>query len=147
MLHRTINCARKGCYAIITLHPDDERRLRRTHEEFWCPAGHSNYFPDKTAEEEEIERLERRAEHNEEWAIREQETADRLRALAGAMQVCPTGCGWRGRRRLPWAATEEDIARFTDRVYADLREHLCAQHDVLIGEAEGCDTFGAEARV
>ena len=128
MLHQTINCARKGCYAIVTLHPDDEARLRRTHEEFFCPAGHSNYFPGKTEEEKTIERLERRVEDSEEWAQCEHDRAERHRTLAEAMQVCPLGCGWKGRRRLPWDAQKPDVARFTDRVYADLREHLRAAH-------------------
>jgi hypothetical protein len=38
LTHNTLTCCHEGCYAVITLHPDDEQRLRRTHEWFYCPA-------------------------------------------------------------------------------------------------------------
>jgi len=41
----TLNCAQSGCSATITLQHDHERRLRETHETFYCVAGHPNFFP------------------------------------------------------------------------------------------------------
>lgn len=52
-------CAAPGCPAVIVLHRDQEQRLRRTGESFYCPAGHSQHFTGKTAEQREIERLQK----------------------------------------------------------------------------------------
>jgi hypothetical protein len=131
--HVTVNCARKGCYAIITMHPDDEARLRRTHESFYCPAGHGSHFPGKTPEQKEIDELQRRVEVTErcvdEWRERWESQHAAAAALTHGAQVCPLGCGWTTRRRLPWNPSVSDVDRFLDRVGSDLVEHLLADHN------------------
>lgn len=54
------DCATKGCYATICLDPKSYDRLKRTGENFYCPAGHSNYFPGKTDEQKKIDELDSR---------------------------------------------------------------------------------------
>jgi hypothetical protein len=54
-----VACARRGCSATVCLDDVVEARMRRTHEFFLCPFGHSNYFPKLTDEEERIKRLEK----------------------------------------------------------------------------------------
>jgi hypothetical protein len=129
LTHTELSCCHKGCYAIITLHPDDERRLRQTHERFWCPAGHGQSFIGKTDEQKRIEQLERRVESSREDVMRWMRQRNDLHAaLKSGPQVCPFGCGWHGKRRLPWHPSEADLGRFFDRVYFDLGEHLQREH-------------------
>lgn len=79
---RTFTCATQGCQSTIHLHHDIEAKLRRTHETFYCPAGHSNYFA--RFREMWHEALESR----EDWKIR--------------AKTCPFGCGFRVlHKRLP----------------------------------------------
>lgn len=134
LTHRTLDCATEGCYAVITVHPNEERRLRRTHETFYCPAGHSNYFAGKTDEEKRIEELERREANLERWLEGAYEQSEGLRdaltAVAHSMQVCPLGCGWKTSRRLVgYPPSEEQIGRYFDRVGQDLVEHLVGEHN------------------
>jgi hypothetical protein len=131
--HVTINCATEGCYAIITLHPDDERRLRRTHEPFYCPAGHGNHFAGKAQSEKERDELRQRIDLLkrclEEWRERWEGERKTSVLLTHGVQVCPLGCGWVARRRLPWRPEEREVARFLDRVWLDLTEHLLREHN------------------
>lgn len=55
-------CASKGCSAVIVLHTDVVRKLRRTKETFFCPAGHSQWFPGKTDEQKKIDALEQQVD-------------------------------------------------------------------------------------
>lgn len=80
----SIACAREKCSATICLSPEIEQRVRRTHESFLCPFGHSNYFPGKTDEEKRIEQLERSVRR---W----RELYDEALSEWGR---CPVGCGW-----------------------------------------------------
>lgn len=142
--HATINCASQGCYAIITLHPTDEDRLRQTHERFYCPAGHSNYFPGKTKQEKRLDELERQlaaAESLRDRLVAQRDVCDDIVGeLRRGLTVCPLGCGWHTPRRLStWSllfdsADERDarLARFFDRVYGDLREHLIHDHNATV---------------
>lgn len=93
---RAFVCATRGCQATIHLHHDVEERLRRTHETFYCPAGHSNYFPGKTNEEKRIAQLERRAEQWQERYEEALEERDDWKLLA---KTCPFGCGYRVLRK------------------------------------------------
>lgn len=133
LTHNRISCAREGCYAVITLHPNDERRLRDTHETFYCPAGHTNFFPGKTETEKKIDRLEHQLEM---WQKREDRAWGHFQVLHQALsrgaQVCPLGCGWRTTRRLPWGTTEDEASRFLDRVGGDLCEHLLRDHNATL---------------
>lgn len=122
-----IGCAREGCYATICLDAKGEQRLRETHETFYCPAGHKNYFPGKTDEQKRIDRLERKLRESVSTIGRfhgQRET------LIGVLRQCPicAATPWRampigrnGNRR--WSF-EDDIAR----VRAWMAAHLVEAH-------------------
>lgn len=135
--HNYIACARNACAAVITVHPGEEDRLRRSGETFYCPAGHSNFFPvGKTDEQKTIEKLERELERERGWhedtVERQQHALGVVSQMRGGTQVCPMGCGWRTNRRLAWHPEPSDVARFYDRVYADLREHMVRDHNATV---------------
>lgn len=93
---RAFACATKGCQATIHLHHDIEARLRRTHESFYCPAGHENYFPGKTDEEKKVEQIERsRDRFREMW----HEALDRVEDFKIDVRTCPFECGYRVKRK------------------------------------------------
>lgn len=139
--HRTLTCCHEGCLAVITLHPDDEAKLRRTHEWFYCPAGHSQRFTGKTEEQKKIDELERQLanlrEAFEGVANDRGDLTELAHTLKHALQTCPLGCGWSGNRRLsPWDAIQRfrnsdpsAIGRFLDRAGTDMVEHLVADHN------------------
>lgn len=133
--HIQINCASEGCYAIITMHPADEERLRRTHESFYCPAGHGNHFPGKTVEQKEREELKRRAAQLDRLLDGAHDRMHRMHEgavfLANATRACPLGCGWSTSRRPTglWDGDEEAIGRYLDRIGGDLAEHLLREHN------------------
>jgi hypothetical protein len=93
---RAFTCASKGCQGTIHLHHDVEAKLRRTHETFYCPAGHSNYFPGKTDEQKRIDSLERtRDRFRDLWEDALDERDEwKLRAKS-----CPFDCGYRVLRK------------------------------------------------
>lgn len=133
LTHRNWTCYREGCYAVITLHPDDERRLRETHETFYCPAGHKNCFSDETEKERSIRILEREVE----CAYKDvDEVRARLKLVAKAAQTCPLGCGWQGNRRLDYYDQGHD-GKFLDRIGGDLADHLARKHDLEVKVVEG----------
>jgi hypothetical protein len=127
--HVTVNCARKGCFAIITMHPDDEKRLRSTHETFYCPVGHGNLYTGKTDEEKRIAQLERNVGQLERSAQTDYEIRERL---VDALKTCPLGCGWRARRhvidRTVWVWGYGQLA---ERIRGDLEAHLYAEHNAM----------------
>lgn len=132
--HVHISCPRKGCYGIVTVHPQEDERLRRTGESFYCPAGHSMSFtPGPTKDQKRIQELERAVANwrsrTDEWRDTWEEERGLRQQLAHSLQVCPLGCGWHGRRRLPWQPDEEAVGRFLDRVGQDLTEHLLREHN------------------
>lgn len=139
LTHKTLTCCHKGCFATITLHPDDERRLRKTHEWFYCPAGHQQHFSGKTDEEKQIAQLKREVEmwrdDHRELTEDLQAEHDRIRVLARAMQVCPLGCGWQGNRRLSYYGGSD--LRFLERVGWDLADHLAHKHNVKVKVEDG----------
>ena len=58
----SFECARTGCAAIICLTAETEAARREDHRTFFCPNGHTNYFPNATATERRIKELERQNE-------------------------------------------------------------------------------------
>lgn len=135
--HVHIACASKGCHATITVHEQEEARLRRTGESFFCPAGHSNYFPrGKSEKDKRIEQLEGWVETLQETISSRNEDIGRYRdALLHDAQTCPfADCGYRGTRRLPWWSDEEELSRFFGRVWRDLSIHMEQVHGAEVPE-------------
>src|SRR5262245_50137492 len=74
------------CGTAICLGEAQERDLRRSHQSFFCPMGHSNYYPGKTEDQRRIEQLEARVD-------RFRELWETTRAALGH---CPwPECRWR----------------------------------------------------
>jgi len=46
-----LTCARVGCHVLFAVTVDMDDRLRETHEDFYCPFGHSNTYPQQTKAE------------------------------------------------------------------------------------------------
>ena len=132
--HVKITCC--NCGAPIMLHASHEEKLRASHDSFYCPAGHSNYFPGKTKVEKERDDLKRQLARSEQmlddWRDRWESVYSTRSTLATAVQVCPLGCGHVGRRRLPWQPNNEDVHRFLDRVGSDLTAHLTTAHNATV---------------
>ena len=54
-----LTCPTSGCgYSPFPVDEGFETRARRTHERFWCPGGHRQYFPG----ESDVEKLQRECE-------------------------------------------------------------------------------------
>ena len=106
-MYTEVACAQ--CRVAIVMTQASERHYRDTHKTFYCPNGHSNYFPGKTQAEKRIEELEQellRANRREDnaWDAYEEARAEGRQ------------CQWPGCR---------------DRVYASqygLREHMRRAH-------------------
>lgn len=92
MTCRQFACAQSGCQNTIHLHHDVEQKLRRTHETFYCPAGHSNYFAGTSDDQKTIERLERSVDR---WQELWEEMADSRDEWKLAAKQCPFECGFR----------------------------------------------------
>lgn len=130
--HVHLTCATRGCAAVITVHPGEEERLRRTGESFYCPAGHMTYFPLKRKDTEadklrrEVTMLKKNMDH---WRGRWEASQETRKGLIAGLSTCPLGCGYQSTRRLPWMPGEDDLHRFMDRVGGDMAAHLLSEHN------------------
>ena len=89
---RAFACATEGCQSTIHLHHEVEEKLRRTHETFYCPAGHHNYFAGETDEQREISRLKRSVDR---WQDLYDEMLDERDEWKLFAKQCPLDCGYR----------------------------------------------------
>lgn len=105
MSHETHRCARAGCSNDICLDPATVKRLRESHATFYCPLGHHNYFPDKTDQEKELERLREQLD----WAER------RIQWRDDDLDRARTNCIWTG-------------CSFTAKSHNGLLTHMRATH-------------------
>lgn len=133
--HISMTCCHQGCSAIITLHRDEERRLRRSHDWFYCSNGHRQHYSGKTDEEKKIETLESKI------GFLERRREDHLDALEGTTKVlgvCPFGCGWKSKKHikresLQWGyGTSWNLRQYFDRVGRDMAQHLHDEHGARI---------------
>lgn len=113
----TYACCVKGCGHTIHLHHDLKERLRRTHETFYCPAGHGQHFSGKTSEEKKVYQLEQRVRRFRDlWEDASAEAQDwKYRA-----KTCAFDCGFRSRRRLPEAITADLVMHYVDEHGAEM---------------------------
>jgi hypothetical protein len=80
---------------MICLTPEHSERMHRTHETFYCPNGHSNYFPGRTAEQKQIDSLKKQVQMWRDTAMDNSDWADYYRLQ---LRTCPL-CGYRLRSR------------------------------------------------
>lgn len=128
-MNEHVNCA--DCGIEFCLPSPLMQKRREDHGEFYCPNGHSNYFPGKTAKEKRIEELERQVAQShrmydavhDDWRHAYGVGED----LIVALKECPIpGCGWRSRKRI--TRTGAELGRGIERVRHDLVEHFIRDH-------------------
>lgn len=99
------------------MHHDVEERVRRTHETFYCPAGHSNYFPGKTEESVLRDKLRNAERLRDRWRELRDEAVEERDEWKLQAKSCPFECGFRVLRK----SKPENIA-------ASLAFHLIEEH-------------------
>lgn len=137
--HVNISCCYEGCFAVITLHPQEDARLRNSHEWFYCPAGHRQHYSGETAAEKKLKEAlstaEREGRWGREWLERYDVLTHAVDMLARGSRTCPLGCGWSTNRRFRFHGSphieeiELEVSRFLDRCGQDLVDHLVADHN------------------
>lgn len=126
-----INCCE--CGIDFCLPRAREQQLRESHQWFYCPNGHQQYFPQKTKQEKRIEILERhKALYIEDSARRYAEYKERTMEFAEGLRECPAGCDWRSPCHI------KDHYNFGPRYLARVRQsvatHLAAVHGTELSE-------------
>jgi hypothetical protein len=117
-----VACVEKGCGHTVCMTPATNGELRRTHDWFYCPAGHPMRYTGPTAVEEERDDLRKRLDHAQqrlsEWRgyyHRELVEQKRLRRLSRTCPLC-----------------DEVMPRTRARLYRHLQEVHNAQVDVEV---------------
>jgi len=107
MNHYECACPTPGCGHIVCLPPQLEERLRRTHETFFCPAGHKMWFHGKS----DLEKS------RDSWRRQAQDAWNRIRGLHQLLDSaregsrhCPLECGYRVARVWTQEAIRERMA-------------------------------------
>lgn len=96
--------------------------LRESHETFYCPKGHKQYFPGKSETErlqEEKERLERRVEQERSWRQGAERRTDRERRS----HIATKGHLTRTKKRVA-----AGVCPCCKRSFKDLARHMAGQH-------------------
>jgi hypothetical protein len=114
-MHNEVQMECPDCGIAYCLPTRFQQERLQDHKSWYCPNGHSLWYPGKTTAEKKIEELERR------WArwreIASDRTAERDEARQ-AMRVCPFECGFTVKRK-----------QLVQSVREALREHLLLEHD------------------
>jgi len=107
----SLSCAQ--CGVVFSIPEKLEAQRRDDHGSFWCPNGHSNYFPGKTAEEKKIEWLERELAHQRRrWHEEDEERESWVQAL----------------RHCPICERRISLARTPEKAIERLGFHLIEEH-------------------
>jgi hypothetical protein len=117
-----IECYRQGCGHLICMSQATNARLRRTHETFYCPAGHGQAYHGQTEQEKELEDLRRRASRHQEqtrdWVRYVHKLQDEGTRLRRVTRTCPL--------------CDEVMPRTRARLYRHLTEVHAANADVQV---------------
>jgi hypothetical protein len=115
----TINCA--NCGITFDLPDHFEEKRRNDHATFYCPNGHSQYFPGKTKEQKRIEELEQQLARTRERESRTfHELLSEREEWKHLAKTCPI-CG-------------EEIAgrlRVRENIVQRLADHLRFEHGAV----------------
>jgi hypothetical protein len=105
------SCECAACGTVFGMNPHLERQLRQSHATFYCPAGHSNYFPGES-EAERVKRLlkEEEARHARTLA---RENTERMEKEKLARKLKRVGRG---------------VCPDCNRSFTNLARHMCSQH-------------------
>lgn len=93
-----VQCCVAGCgHSPFPMAADFERRARRTHEWWYCPAGHSQHWSGQTREERRIAELEGRVE------VLRAENSEYWERVKEAARRCPwPGCDFKATSGDEW---------------------------------------------
>lgn len=119
--HNEFACPTKGCGHIVCLTETLEERLRRTHETFYCPAGHRMSFTGQTDAERTIAKL--RESLRTAWRTAGDRALERNEARE-RLKLCPLRCGFQSRKRTPGT------------IHRDILWHLVGEHGARLPVAD-----------
>lgn len=122
-VHLTLNhvgCAR--CGVVFGITREYEERRRADHKEFFCPAGHGNFYGGKSEAEklrDELAREKHRAEQARAWA----EDEARRREVANRRAAAARGQVTRIKNRV-----RHGVCPCCKRTFQQLARHMASQH-------------------
>lgn len=117
-----VTCARCGVLFGMPEHWTDQ--FKKTHREFYCPAGHSQFFPAETGEEKlrkEVARLQTDQERKEAIIQRKEEI---IQGLDKSLS-CAKGQVTRIRNRV-----QAGVCPRCNRTFTNLARHMAHKHPV-----------------
>ena len=117
---KTIACA--ACSMDIYLSPAYVQQRRDDHQTFFCPAGHSNYFPEQSSEEKLRDRLARETHGREQAEARARHNADR------AERSARSAAAYKGQATKLKRRVSRGVCPCCNRTFADLAQHMAGQH-------------------
>lgn len=110
-----------------------EARRREDHQSFWCPSGHSQYFPQKSKAEELEEKLESEKRNSAWWRARkmeEEKAAEHARRQRDAYKGHTTRLKKRvAKGKCPCCSS----------TFVNLRSHMTKQHPDYVQEETGAE--------
>lgn len=113
-------------------------QFRRNHEEFYCPHGHSQYFPGKSDIEkarDEAARLAKLAEYHEARADRHMQNAEHLERSRNA---------YKGKVTQMKNRVANGVCPCCNRYFANLHKHMQNQHPEFASEPNEPAAGGGE---
>jgi hypothetical protein len=129
-----VDCA--TCHMDFGVTDKFERTRRDDHKNFFCPAGHSNYYPGRS----ETERLQQRLHEANQSAASLTHQLDQTRAELShesARRRGYQGQLTRTRRRIA-----NGICPCCNRTFRNLARHMAGQHPEYVPETDGETTDG-----
>lgn len=81
-------CCHAGCFAVVCFSEEEDRRLRRTQEWWFCQAGHRQHFSGKTPEQKQIDALERDVRRLGDELQQQYDDIETLRTVYRTCPVC-----------------------------------------------------------
>lgn len=116
---KSVTCAQCGVRFDMTNQLEASRR--EDHNPFYCPNGHSQYFPGKTAQEKKIDELEKQLQKNRDF------TSGRFREL-----IADRDEAQRAARRCPLCGDEVAARmRVRENIVKKLADHLRYEHGAV----------------
>lgn len=114
----TLTCPNKDCGITFAVPEHFAKSLRRSKKSFFCPQGHSQWFPGPSEEDKLRERL-RWAEEN---AKRHSELREHAERSASAFK------GHMNRAKAKLCRVKHGVCPCCNRTFQNLKRHMASQH-------------------
>lgn len=121
------NCA--NCGVTFAIPEKMEKRLRNNHETFYCPSGHTNYFPSKSEAEKIKEQAEREKRNLEAQLKNAQESKEYWNRQYKSMRQ--DAIVLKGQKTKLVNRIKNGVCPCCNRTFKDLAEHMKKQHPEL----------------